>query len=88
MLPPEFVTAWLGKHNLNVDNERGSQKRAVREIVNHPDWQFNSVKFDADIAILVLVKKVKFTNQIQPICVPKEGFEHIDGEGTVVGWGR
>lgn len=88
MLPPEFVIAWMGKHDLNVDNERGSQKRSVREIVNHPDWNFNSMKFDADISILVLDDAVEFTNRIQPICVPENAYENVDGEGTVVGWGK
>lgn len=87
-LSPGYVNVLLGKHDLTADNERGSVKKSVYEIVIHPDWDFNSEKFDADIAIVVLYEAVEFTSKIQPVCLPGISYKDVTGVGTVVGWGK
>lgn len=76
-----------GKHDLNVTNEAGSNIHTVYNIINHPDWNYDSENYDADIAIVVLNKDVVFSDTIKPICVP----EHTNDKkkmGTVIGWGK
>lgn len=68
-------------------NEYGSKQILVNDIILHPDWNFNVQRFDADISIIVLHKRVEFSQQIQPICIPQENYEEVTGVGTVVGWG-
>ncbi|XP_037041735.1 protein artichoke-like [Bradysia coprophila] len=58
----------------------------------HPDWDPEAIKFDADLAILVLSHNITFTNFIRPVCIPGDSVLHtesgvMDTEGTVVGWG-
>lgn len=78
----------MGKYDLSVTNEYGSKSVLVNDIKLHPDWNFNNQRFDADISIVVLQKKIQFTQQIQPICVPMENFDEVKGVGKVVGWGK
>lgn len=81
------VIVWLGKYDLSVHNELGSQKRNVSEIILHPDWDYNEVKYDADIAIVVMKTSVEFSDTIQPICLPHQSNDEVSGYGTIVGWG-
>lgn len=43
---------------------------------------------DADIAILVMESSVRFTNFIQPICLPSSSQNVNNVEGIVAGYGR
>jgi secreted trypsin-like serine protease len=81
------VTAFVGKHNLNVSDEPGSVEHSVQEIVLHHDWDYQSPVFDADISILVLRDPVVITRNVEPICLPRPSYDEVVGTGTVVGWG-
>lgn len=62
------------------------QRHPVKRIISHPDY--NSMTFDYDIALLELTKPLKFTNTIQPICLPSSS--HVFPAGMscwVTGWG-
>lgn len=39
------------------------------KFIIHPDWQPKKETFDADIAAVVLVKTITFTNFVRPICI-------------------
>jgi hypothetical protein len=41
--------------------------------VKHPSFTSNAVRDINDIAVLTLNKKIKFTDKVRPICLPKEG---------------
>jgi hypothetical protein len=86
-LSHEHVTAFVGKHNLSVVDEPGSSAHSVQEIILHPDWNSESVKFDADISIVVLRESVVFTRNVEPICLPQPSYDEFVGIGTVVSWG-
>jgi secreted trypsin-like serine protease len=87
MFPRQYVTAFVGKHNLSVIDEPGSTEHSVQEIILHPHWNSESIDFDADISIVVLRDPVMFTANAEPICLPQPSDDQVVGTGTVVGWG-
>jgi secreted trypsin-like serine protease len=86
---PSEIFVFAGKFNLSADNERGSRKHSVHDIVIHPDWNLNDDdKYDADIAVVVLQDDVTFGPGIQSVCLPPASFDEVSGTGVVTGWGR
>lgn len=75
------ILVLLGRHNLKVTAEKGSETRAAEEISIHPDWKVDDQKYDADLAILHLDRNVEFSTFIQPICLTydEEVLKHEDG---------
>lgn len=78
------MTVVLGRHNLQSKRERSSVHRNVSEIHVHPAWDPTSVKWDADLAILLLDEPVSFERFVQPACVPNKLSIEDYIEGTVV----
>ncbi|KAM3824402.1 chymotrypsin-C [Vipera latastei] len=76
----------LGKHNLK-EAEAGEVAVAVEKAIVHEKW--NSLLIINDIALLKLAEPVKFSDTIQPSCLPStdsllpQGFPCY-----VTGWGR
>ncbi|KPJ14532.1 Transmembrane protease serine 9 [Papilio machaon] len=54
----------------------------------HPNFKSNAVRDINDIAVLTLDKRLKFSDKVQPICLPKEDMEFSDIVLTVAGWGK
>jgi len=45
--------------------------------------------FSHDLALVKLQKKVRFSPEVSPVCLPEHGFEYRDGlECVVSGWGQ
>jgi len=66
----------FGRHDLSNEEEEEkttTQSRNVHDVVLHPDWNPKSDDYDADIAIIVLNKPVRFNPKVQPICLPQPG---------------
>lgn len=78
----------LGAYDLDIIHEPGRSTFAVQKIEIHPDWLYQSDQYDADIAVLVLVGKVTFTNYIQPICLNNKLNISSATRGVVVGYGK
>lgn len=74
----------VGRHNISMRAERGSTTREVSEILLHPDWDHTSIKFDADVAILVMTTAVTFSHVIQPVCLIRGAGNLGISVGTVV----
>jgi secreted trypsin-like serine protease len=53
----------------------------------HPDWDYNSTRYDADIAVLVLKDKIRFGTYVQPACLPEPTTNVFNIRGTIVGYG-
>lgn len=53
----------------------------------HPQWNPNTVRFDADIAILELEHEISFNTYIQPICLWNSFREPSVSSGVIVGYG-
>lgn len=85
---PHEIIAYQGKHDLDVDDEYGSTKCLLWDVVIHHDWDFNDRRFDADIAIAVLIDVIKFTDKIQQVCLPQPNYDEVIGDGFVPGWGK
>lgn len=82
------MEALLGKFDLSNKNESGSESMLVSEIVIHPDWNYNDIKYDADLSIVLLERNTTFNVFIRPVCLPKQSDAYVTGTGTVVGWGK
>lgn len=87
-LEPANVNVLIGRYNLSNQNEVGSKIVSVQKIILHPDWDIRDVKYDSDIAIVVLAEAMEFGDQIQPICLPDASNREPVGHGTVTGWGQ
>ncbi|XP_064460933.1 clotting factor C-like [Ornithodoros turicata] len=65
------------------------QIRKPQEIHVHSDY--DGVKFDSDIALILLDEPVELTSRVQPVCLPTERTTNenlVDGHlGVVTGWG-
>lgn len=80
-LKAEDILVLLGRHNLKVIAEKGSETRSVDKISIHPDWKVDDTKYDADLTILHLNTRVAFSEFIQPVCLTndKEVLKSVDG---------
>ena len=87
ILQPVNVSAIVGKHDLSVDNEVGSKRHSILDIIIHQDWNQNETSYDADISLLFLFESVTFNDNVKPICLPEPSIEDVVGNGSVVGWG-
>lgn len=88
-LTPDEVVVYLGKYNLSLNFERGSEIFYPTDIFVHPQWNIHSERYDADIAIVYSETKIRFSTQILPVCIWSGNKDDSDDfEGTVVGWGN
>lgn len=74
----------LGYHNLQQSDEQTIKLRS-KKIDVHPNY--NSKNNNNDIAVITLIKPVKFTNAIKPVCLPKEVEDYSGKQATIAGWG-
>lgn len=83
ILKPEELFVYLGKYNITKHDENESEIRNVSEIIIHPDWNVNTLNYDADLAILKLSDEITKSNFIKIACWPTDVKSQI-GEGVVV----
>lgn len=76
----------LGAYDLENRNELGVYSISPSQIIIHPDWNPNVVKYDADLAAMILEHEVPLTTFIKPICIGSSEM-HIN-KGFVTGWGK
>lgn len=88
----EEATFFFGKHNLDsLSGEQGYIVSGVTQLIVHPDWNFLSDRFDADIALAVLLRTVEFSSFVRPICIWTETTSYTDlvgKNGIIAGWGK
>lgn len=80
--------AVIGTNNIKGHHHPHSKKIKVKAIIIHPD--FNLENYVNDIALFHLKKAVKYTEYIQPICLPFDVFQKLDQNTKcfISGWGR
>lgn len=59
----------------------------VKKIVIHSGWNSDSFKFTHDIAIMRLMLKIKFSVNVQPICIFTEDEKLTNNSASVASWG-
>lgn len=79
---------FIGRHNLDNWAEKGYIQSGAKELIVHPDWDVEDDKYDADIAIAVLVNEVTYSQYIKPICLWPADNINAPKKGVVVGWGK
>lgn len=78
------IAAVLGRHNIEIGREEGSVTRILSNMVIHPDWNAAEIKYDADLAILMMIREVEFSSFIQPVCITTEPEIQQYNDGYVV----
>ena len=63
--------------------EPKSIKSDIKRIILNPAWNPKEVRFDADIAILVLRDPIEYSEVIQPVCLPNPSYSPFKTVGTV-----
>lgn len=58
----------------------------VSEIILHPDWKSEGLRYDADIAVLILEEPLEFSDYIQPVCIPHDESIAKKLQGFIVNW--
>ncbi|KAK9892388.1 hypothetical protein WA026_019840 [Henosepilachna vigintioctopunctata] len=85
---PEHLLVYLGKYFLRRWSNAALQERQIQDIFVHEYYDHMSTK--NNIALLKLVKPVKSTQYVRPVCLWKgdSNLQNIIGEsGVVIGWG-
>lgn len=83
-LPAQETAILLGRHDVEAAVEFGSVQKPVRKIHIHPEWFIHTTNWDADIAILVMLEAVTFSEHIQPVCLPNDLTISNYNQGSVV----
>jgi secreted trypsin-like serine protease len=81
------VLAYFGYHNLSDPHESDRVSVSPKTIIIHEDWNSESSRYDADIAILIFVEDIQTTKFIKPISMLKTDEPFAMTEGIVAGWG-
>ncbi|GFT98387.1 limulus clotting factor C [Nephila pilipes] len=86
----QHITLYFGKfHRSDRLDDRKVETRISSRLVSHPG--FNNVTYDNDIAMVKFVPDVRYTERIQPICLPTQRSTRTnlvpEQKGYVTGWG-
>jgi transmembrane serine protease 3 len=83
----EFLNVVSGAHSVMTQVD-GEQWVEAAKMVVHPGYDPNAKVKNNDISIVKLAKPIKFTNYIQPACLPAQNEMPAEGtQGIVAGWG-
>lgn len=85
------LVLYLGLHNINDRRQTGVQESEVEEIHIHNDFMSKDSSYDADIALIIMPRRLEFTEFIRPICLwdNSDDLSNIQRQlGTVIGWGK
>lgn len=83
-LQPQHIVAFIGAYDLKDKRNGNVAERTISEVNVHQDWKYKDIKYDADLAILVLSQSVKFSDYIQPVCLTADTTIQDEIKGTVV----
>lgn len=78
------IAAVLGHNNLGADHEEGSTSRLLSKIIIHPEWSSVDIKYNADVAVLLMNRNVEFSSFIKPVCITTETEIQHYNDGYVV----
>lgn len=78
------IVAYLGRYELSKPFERGSHPAFPQKVLIHEDWNHETYKYDADIALIFLESAVTFSAYISPICLYSSTVTSSSSAGIVV----
>jgi hypothetical protein len=88
MLPLSTLRIHIGVYNIDNPLNQTITINKVKEAKIHPNWDFSSQRYDADIAVIKMTDVVTFTNFVQRIALPSTNLAVENVEGFVVGYGK
>ena len=68
----------LGDHDLTSEDDANATGYAVLHVKMHEDY--DPVTIDNDIALITLERQVEFTDEVYPVCLPKDAQNLFVGE--------
>jgi len=80
----------LGQTDISAPVELPGVEVEVEKVIRHPQFRRNPVA-EMDIAVIKLMRTVKFSDMIRPICLYSPDLEEVENPETglvVAGWGR
>jgi len=84
-----FVEVVMGAHNIHSSSEETQVRVTSTDFFTHENW--NSFTLSNDLALIRMPSPIKFTPEIQPVCLPTytDASDDFVGEMvTLTGWGR
>lgn len=88
----EEALFYIGKFFISsLQNEKDFVVSPAQRFILHPDWNTFSDSFDADIAVVILTRTIKFTNFVKPICIwtATTNYKDLIGfYGIIAGYGK
>lgn len=84
------IVVKAGRYDISKAFEPNSDTVQVTDIKVHEKWNFNSNRYDSDIAILFTETKIRISTVIFPICLPTQDELRVFNvkKGIVAGWGK
>jgi len=82
---PSLFTVRVGEHD-RVKLEGSEADYRVKEVYQHPEYQHPS-PLNNDIAVLELVRPIRFNKYVQPVCLPDRKVP-VGTECYITGWGK
>jgi len=79
------ISVRLGEYDFTTQGETGEQTYKLSWMKMHENYDPKT--FENDIAILKLNQDAKFTQSVQPACLPVNDLEYNGVKATVAGWG-
>ncbi|XP_040570873.2 proclotting enzyme [Lepeophtheirus salmonis] len=83
---PSELIARLAEFNLSLRNETPSFDVQITEIIIHERYQ--DYTYQNDIAIIKLIRLVKYSETINHICLPPRNKFFTGQEALAIGWGQ
>lgn len=83
-LKPNEIVAYLGKHYLPDIFEKDSLPTYPWKVVVHHEWSYDDLRYEADLAMIILKHAVAFNSYISPICLWASNDVMIPDNGFVV----
>ncbi|XP_012252329.1 trypsin-1-like [Athalia rosae] len=83
---PNDLAIGLGMHDIENANE--GYIAPIDRVILHENFESDQLHDTNDIALIKLKYPVKYSENVQPVCLPRKGSDYTDHAVKVTGWGR
>jgi len=90
MDPRDVISITAGVNNKDDENESSWQVRTALEVSAHPYFTSQKTYIDYDVGLIKVNKPFKYNDDVNRVCLPKDGMGHLVGnlDLHVTGWGK